>query len=251
MSLSLRLQKIADFVPEGGTMADVGTDHGQLPVYLVKAHKIERAIAMDVRSGPLSRAEETIRKYGCGEQIELRLADGLSALRPGEAGTVVIAGMGGALIRKILEEGRHMWDFVEHWILSPQSEIGETRHWLEQHGFSILKEDMVLDGGKYYVVMDVIRGFMHYDQEYEYTYGRNLIQEGNPVLKEYLELEKEKLQALMGRLKEQQENADAKRCAARMEELREKERQADHALKAFSSASESCPFIQGRKRTWI
>lgn len=209
MKLSLRLQKIADFVPDGGIVADVGTDHGHLPIYLVSLHKNTGAIAMDVRSGPLSRAKQAICQYRLQEQIEVRLADGLAALKPGEADTVVIAGMGGALIQKILGEGKHMWDSVGHWILSPQSEIYETRHWLEYHGFSIVREEMLLDGGKYYVIFDVVRGSMHYEQEYEYAYGKYLIDQKHPVLKAYLEQEMQKIQNLTGRLMRNQKEMEA------------------------------------------
>lgn len=229
MNLSIRLKKIADFVPDGGVMADVGTDHGHLPIYLVSSHKNKGAIAMDVRPGPLSRAEQAVRMCGLQDQIELRLADGLGALKPGEADTVVIAGMGGALIQKILGEGRHMWGSVKHWILSPQSEIGDTRHWLEKHGFSIQKEDMVLDAGKYYVIMDVTRGTMHYSREYEYTYGQYLIGNHNPVLKAFLEQERTKLQILREKLKEQV----SARSRERLSEIDSEEEQVLAALAAL------------------
>ncbi|MGN0294274.1 MAG: tRNA (adenine(22)-N(1))-methyltransferase [Lachnospiraceae bacterium] len=229
MNLSPRLKKIADFVPDGGVMADVGTDHGHLPIYLVSLHKVTGAIAMDVRPGPLSRAQQAVTVHGLQDRIELRLADGLAALKPGEADTVVIAGMGGPLIRKILEEGKHMWDNVGHWILSPQSEIGETRHWLEEHGFSILKEDMVLDAGKYYVIMDVARGFMHYDQEYEYVYGRELIRGDHPVLRDFLEQERTKLHELRRRIGDR----DSERSLARMAELDREEQLLQGALEAM------------------
>ncbi|MDY2629250.1 MAG: class I SAM-dependent methyltransferase [Lachnospiraceae bacterium] len=232
MNLSIRLKKIADFVPDGGVMADVGTDHGHLPIYLVSLHKNTGAIAMDVRPGPLSRAEQAVRMCGLQDRIQLRLADGLAALEPGEADTVVIAGMGGALIQKILGEGRHMWDSVGHWILSPQSEIGETRHWLEEHGFSILKEDMVLDAGKYYVVMDAVRGSMHYDHEYEYAYGRSLIRNNHPVLKEFLDQEQEKFKKLRLML----ENQSTERSHIRLREIEQEKNQVLAALEAMEHA---------------
>lgn len=232
MNLSIRLKKIADFVPDGGVMADVGTDHGHLPIYLVSLHKNTGAIAMDVRPGPLSRAEQAVRMCGLQDRIQLRLADGLAALEPGEADTVVIAGMGGALIQKILGEGRHMWDSVGHWILSPQSEIGETRHWLEEHGFSILKEDMVLDAGKYYVVMDAVRGSMHYDHEYEYAYGQSLIRNNHPVLKEFLDQEQEKLKKLRLIL----ENQSTERSHIRLREIEQEKNQVLAALEAMEHA---------------
>lgn len=220
MNLSLRLKKIADFVPDGGVMADVGTDHGHLPIYLVSLHRVARAIAMDVRPGPLSRAQQAVAMYGLEARIELRLADGLAALQPGEADTVVIAGMGGALIRKILGEGKHMWDSVGHWILSPQSEIGETRHWLEKYGFAIQKEDMVLDAGKYYVIMDVTRGSMHYGNECEYVYGRELIRENHPLLRDFLKQEQIKLQTLRKKL----EDHESGRSLTRLSELDREEK---------------------------
>lgn len=200
MNLSIRLQKIADFVPSGGSIADVGTDHGHLPIWLVQSGKIKHAIAMDVREGPLSRAAQAVHSCGLEKKIELRLADGLAALHPGEAQTVVIAGMGGALIQKILEEGKHMWDSVDHWILSPQSEQAAFRHWLEMQGFCILREEMVQDAGKYYVIMDVVRGQMHYEQEYEYTYGKLLIDRRSEILQQYLQEELIKLRQLRQQL---------------------------------------------------
>ena len=210
-------------------MADVGTDHGHLPIYLVSLHKVTGAIAMDVRPGPLSRAQQAVAMHGLQDQVELRLADGLAALKPGEADTVVIAGMGGPLIRKILEEGKHMWDSVGHWILSPQREIGERRHWLEEHGFTRRGEDTVVDAGKYYVIMDAARGFMHYDQEYEYVYGRELIRGNHPVLRDFLEQERTKLHELRRRIGDR----DSERSLARMAELDREEQLLQGALEAM------------------
>ena len=126
-TLGARLQKCADFVREGKKLADIGTDHGHVPVELVRRGTVKRALAMDVRKGPLSRAEESVAMAGLENRIETRLSDGLEKLSPGEAETVVIAGMGGELMIHILEQGRHMWDSVGQWILSPQSEIPKMR----------------------------------------------------------------------------------------------------------------------------
>lgn len=229
MNLSIRLHKIADFVAEGGTMADIGTDHGHLPVYLLQKKKKERAIAMDVRSGPLSRAQQAIAMCELTDKIETRLSDGLEALKPEEADTIVIAGMGGALIQKILAEGKHMWDSVSQWVLSPQSEIKETRYWLENNGFCIKKEDMVVDSGKYYVIMDVIRGSMHYEHDCEYTYGQYLLKTKNPVLKEFLEIEQRKMQNIRIRLADTTEEVRQ----ARLKKLVAEEKILRDALKYF------------------
>ena len=95
MQLSLRLAAISKMVHGGNRLVDVGCDHGYLPVYLVLNKKIPSAIAMDVRKGPLLRAKEHVQQYGVSDYIELRLSDGLSALKAGEGDTLVIAGMGG------------------------------------------------------------------------------------------------------------------------------------------------------------
>ena len=106
MQLSLRLSAIADMVTDGNRLVDVGCDHGYLPVYLVQEMgKIPAAIAMDVRTGPLSRAQEHIRQYGLEEYIKTRLSNGLGALEAGEGDTLVIAGMGGPLMERILTDG--------------------------------------------------------------------------------------------------------------------------------------------------
>lgn len=237
MNLSIRLQTIADMVPAGAKMADIGTDHGHLPICLVQSGKIRHAVAMDVGEGPLSRAQHAIRQCHLTKHIETRLSDGAAGLQPGEVDTIVIAGMGGALIQKIMGEGRHMWDSVSHWIISPQSEQGETRHWLEQNGFCIAGENMVLDGGKYYVIMDVIRGTMCYKYEYEYTYGSELIRSRHPVLQEYLMKEQEKMKELLSALEQKSGNrkdgiSDA-RLHARIEELRDRYSQALAAWNAI------------------
>ena len=103
MKLSRRLQTIADMIPRGKTVVDVGCDHGYLPIYLLKNHWIPGAVAVDVRPGPLERARRNIEAFGLEDYIETRLSDGLEAVAPGEGQVLVIAGMGGPLMEKILE----------------------------------------------------------------------------------------------------------------------------------------------------
>lgn len=216
MKLSDRLELVVSFVEPAKRAADVGTDHGYVPVELVRRGIAEQAFAMDVRKGPLFHAEENIRLAGLENKIETRLSDGLEKLSPGEADTVIIAGMGGELVIHILENGRHMWDTVNQWILSPQSELHKVRRWLHDNGFVIAAEGMVFEDGKYYTVLDVRRkagnrpaGFEEYPEinskkdpaeVQEYVYGKYLIDTKNPVLKAYLKEEEEKLSELYERL---------------------------------------------------
>ncbi len=108
VKLSKRLERIASFVQPGSRVADIGTDHGYVPIWLVQKGVCPSALAMDVRKGPLERAEEHVEEVGLSGKIELRLSDGLAKLKAGEADTVVIAGMGGKLTCRILEQGRHV-----------------------------------------------------------------------------------------------------------------------------------------------
>ena len=100
MKLTNRLQAAADLVPVCESMADIGTDHGYLPIYLVQEGRARRAIACDVNDGPLTRAREDVRSSGLSRQIGLRLGGGLAPLGKGEVDGVTICGMGGLLMRK-------------------------------------------------------------------------------------------------------------------------------------------------------
>lgn len=193
MKLSKRLEMVASFVPRGSRVADIGTDHGYVPIWLVEQGIAEYAIAMDVRKGPLERAKEHIARHKLESLIETRLGDGLFALRPGEADTVVIAGMGGELMLRILRDGSHVWDSVSRFVLSPQSELELFRRGLEAMGFAIEEEAMLREDGKYYTVMAAVRGVMHYGDGFRYRYGDWLIRKKSPVLREYLERERQKL----------------------------------------------------------
>ena len=176
MQLSIRMQAVADMVTPGGKVADVGTDHGYVPIYLIEQNKAFHAIAMDVRKGPLARAGENIVRFGCSGRIETRLSDGLERLEPNEADTVIIAGMGGLLTVRILEAGLEV----------PQSDLDKVRQFLHQHHFCIVQEKMLIDEGKYYTVMRVVHGEESPYTEAEDLYGRHLIDDKSPVLAKYL-----------------------------------------------------------------
>lgn len=200
MKLSKRLETVASFVTQGSNVADIGTDHGYIPIYLVKEGIAVKALAMDVRKGPLERACEHIVSFGLAEKIETRLSDGLSALRPGEADTVIIAGMGGELVIHILENGRHVWSHIKHWILSPQSDLYKVRIYLKESGFRISDETMLCEDGKFYTVMRVVQGAMDARTHIQYLYGKALIEKKDPVLISYLEWEKKLAEDVLSRV---------------------------------------------------
>ena len=155
VKISNRLTTAAALVTQGYTLADVGTDHGYIPIYLLQQEKIPSAIAMDINEGPLERAKEHIALYGLQAYIQTRLSDGVAALKPGEVEAVLIAGMGGGLIMHILKDGEKVCQSAKELILQPQSEIERVREFLREEGYTILAEDMVYEDGKFYPMMKV------------------------------------------------------------------------------------------------
>lgn len=219
MKLSNRLKTIASFIPEGSKVADIGTDHGYIPIHLVQEGKAKHAIAMDVRTGPLLRAKSHIAEAGLSDVIEVRLSDGLLKLNKDEADCVVIAGMGGELMIHILEEGRALWDNIPCWVLSPQSELHKMRRFLMEQAFFVEQETMIKEDGKYYVVMRAVRtpcASADDGREISYRYGKSLLESKDPVLTEYLEYEEVQLgEILKGLSKGETESAEK-----RMRELK-------------------------------
>ena len=139
MELSKRLYAVAGLVTEGASVADIGTDHGYVPIYLVKNNIASKVIAMDINRGPLERARMHIIGHGLKDQIETRLSDGLRMVNPGEVDGMIAAGMGGALVIKILEDSKEVVDSLAFAILQPQSEISKVRKYLHDNGLVIVQ----------------------------------------------------------------------------------------------------------------
>ena len=148
-----RLSLCADFVREGSRLADIGTDHGYLPIALCQSGKIPSAIACDINPLPLRSAEENIAKFGFSEKIQTRLSDGLKEISPDEIDDIVIAGMGGELIRDILTAAPWVMDESKHLVLQPMTRHDDLIRWLYENGFAIEQQAAVLDDGKYYTVL--------------------------------------------------------------------------------------------------
>lgn len=158
LQLQPRLQCIASLVPRGARLADVGTDHGYLPVYLLQRGVIDHAIASDINKAPLDHARATAREYGVEDKMDFRLCAGLADISAEETDTVAIAGMGGETILSILEAAPWTCDGAHTLILQPQTKIALLRRWLAEHGFAFLRERLVRDKGQLYAVLVVSRG---------------------------------------------------------------------------------------------
>lgn len=213
----------ASLVTEGNRLADVGTDHGYIPIYLLLQKKIKSAIAMDINKGPLQRAKEHISLYELGDYIETRLSDGVAALQPGEVDSILIAGMGGGLVMHILEEGKEVCKQAKELILQPQSEIDHVRAYLRKEGYEFLQEEMVLEDEKFYPMMKV--RYTGAEQkistelwEIYNLYGGLLLEKKHPVLKTFLLRERELYAGIAENLKKQEAS---EKILKRMEEVEE------------------------------
>jgi len=214
---------VASGVTKGNRLADIGTDHGYIPIYLVQEGICPSAIAMDVNQGPLDRAESHIREYGLADKIGTRLSNGLERLDPSEADSIVIAGMGGALMTDILTKGIHVVNAGKELILQPQSEIFKVRHFLHENGYAIVEEQIVKEEGKYYFIIKALPGEQHYGEEYLYEYGEILLREKSPLMLEYLEREMTKYHKIMESLNDNDSQAsqvrrqEMKSCILKLE----------------------------------
>ena len=223
MQLSERLSSVASMVTAGNCLADVGTDHGYVPIYLYERQIIPHAIAMDVNKGPLERARVHIAEYGFQNKIETRLSDGLAALKPGEADSVTIAGMGGPLIIRILSAYPEVTASLKELILQPQSEISEVRVWLGEQGYEIVEEHMVFEDGKYYSMFKAVKNEKcRALSALECKFGRLDVLKEIHVLKAFVERELNNKQNILEKLRSEnteKSNGRAEEIKALIEEL--------------------------------
>lgn len=152
-SLGKRLSLCASLVRPGISLADVGTDHAYLPVWLAKHGLIRNAIASDIRRGPLERARHNIERYGAGDMVTVRLSDGLDRILPSEADDIVIAGMGGLMIAEIIRRAQWLKESGKHLILQPMTRAEDLRRSLSEQGFAILYEQAVQEESHLYTAM--------------------------------------------------------------------------------------------------
>ena len=244
MELSKRLQAVADLVTAHYKLADIGTDHAYIPIYLTQQKKITEAVALDVNEGPLQRAEEHICENGLEAEIETRLSNGFQALQPGEVQSAVIAGMGGGLVIRILTEGAEVVRKLEECILQPQSEIEKVRAFLLEKGYEFLEEDMVCEDGKYYPMMRAVK--TEQDETWNRLndqtiavcdiYGPLLLRNGNPVLRRFLVRQHGQLTQILQTLEAQKESEQIIRRIAEVQEKLQQNESAYTILGAIKSA---------------
>lgn len=223
VKLSKRLAAVASFVTDGNVLADVGTDHGYVPIYLLQEKHIPRAIAMDINPGPLQRAKEHVALYGLEDYIETRLSDGVAALKPKETDTVLVAGMGGGLVIHILETGKEVCMQAKELILQPQSELERVRAYLWSNGYVILEENMVLEDEKFYPVLCASYRNTADRESAENLlycrYGKYLLEQRHAVLYTYLKKEERTYTDILQNLQKNTSSEKTKERIAEVEEV--------------------------------
>ena len=174
INISERLKCVAGLVNKGARVADIGTDHAYLPIYLVQNEISNKVYACDVRKEPLRRAKLHIDEYGLSDKITTQLCDGLKGINKGDVDTATICGMGGKLMKNILKAGIDKLGDNTQRVLSAQSELRDFRKYLLETGIYIKSEHMLLEDGKYYFIFDCV-----YNTQDEYYLNVTNIQQNN------------------------------------------------------------------------
>ena len=212
MEIKGRLKTIADMVPDCNVICDVGTDHAYIPIYLVKNKKCTKAIASDVREGPADLARRNIDKYRLSENIEVRVGNGLDTVSENEADVIIIAGMGGMLIKEILEEGFNKAKTSKALILQPMNAIEVVLEWIYRKGFEIHDKGLINEGHKIYnVIVAQWIGKAEEKDEINYYLGEKLVEKKDPLLIEYIERKIKQFEIIINEMDKMQDKNKQKR----------------------------------------
>jgi len=207
LKLTPRLQAIAELIPPGSVVADIGTDHGYLPVYLVLNKISRRVVAVDVNQAPLRQAKETVAAYNCLQEIDLRLGNGLEAIRAADKiDTVVIAGLGGESIASILRDGRHKLKDVRQLILQPMNDEAYLRLFLVRNGFALANETLAQEGRRFYEIILAKAGLERETDLFRLSFGPRLLEKKPALLLPFLEEKIRKLKVVRQSLQRAEKN---------------------------------------------
>ncbi|OFI07167.1 tRNA (adenine(22)-N(1))-methyltransferase [Clostridium acetireducens DSM 10703] len=215
MEISLRLEKIALMVDKCYCCADIGTDHGYIPVYLLKNNICIKSIASDINKLPLEKAMRNINNNYLEKSIECRLGSGLNTLKIKEAQGVIIAGMGGNLIKDIIEERIDIFKHFDFAVLQPVQNPEVLRKYIYEKGFDILDEELCIDENKFYEIIKVKYNTNKREKDdIYYEISDTLLKKKHPLLKEYINEKINKYNKILEFIKE-----DTKLASNRKKEI--------------------------------
>jgi len=220
MELSKRLKFIADHIDKCKSIIDVGTDHGYIPIYAIKNNLCENVIASDINQDPVKKARLNAALEGVSKRVEVRLGAGLKTIKKGEVQGVIMAGMGGNLIKEMLENDKNKLSSFNFLILQPAQNPEVLREYLYSNGYEILEEDLCFDEGIYYELFKVKK--VHINEKIKinsvlYEISPILLKNKHPLMKSYLESKEEKYNKILGFLK-----ADSEGSIKRKEDIEKK-----------------------------
>lgn len=187
MNIGARLEAVVKLVPQDCVLADIGTDHAYLPVWLLQKGHIKAAVAADIAAGPCKAAQTNIGMYGLKNKIEVRMGSGLTVLKPGEADGAVIAGMGGSTIIEILEESPEVASKLKFLIVQPMAGAAGLRKWACANGWRIADEELAEEPQHLYEIILLEHGSEPVHSELEYEIGPRLLEKRPPLLKKQFE----------------------------------------------------------------
>lgn len=200
--ISERLKAVAGMVTRGKKVADIGTDHGYVPIYLVENSVCSKVYAMDINEGPLKIADKNIAMHGLSDKIETIQSNGMDKLKDNMVDGAIISGMGGDLIVDILSRGKNIKG-INELVLSPHRRVDLVRKYLLENNWEIIQEKMLVDSGKYYTIIKAQKSDknIHMYSNVELKYGKILLDNKNLVLKGYLEKEYSKFINIFEKMK--------------------------------------------------
>jgi tRNA (adenine22-N1)-methyltransferase len=212
MELGIRLKIIASMIDKCVKMADIGTDHAYIPIYLIKNTICDSAIASDINKGPVEKAKKNIQNENLEQKIQCRLGGGFSTIAPHEVQIAVIAGMGGNLIRDIIEEDLDVFKTLDSCIVQPVQNPEVIREYIYRKGYKILEEELCIEDNKFYEIIKIKfdDNPISIDPIY-YEIGQKLVDKKHPLIKEYIEYKLNKYSKVYSNLLESTENVKARK----------------------------------------
>ncbi|WP_373892832.1 tRNA (adenine(22)-N(1))-methyltransferase [Virgibacillus natechei] len=207
IKLSKRLEKVSSYLPRGAFFADIGSDHAYLPCFICMHDSAAKAIAGEINEGPARSAIDNVNLYGLSDVVDVRLGDGLHILKMDEINQLVIAGMGGALIKSILEEGAGKLDSVQRIIAQPNIDARSVRRWFLENGFTVTNEEIVDDNGHIYEIIVADKGevsspYVSNMKDKQLLFGPLLLKNKTKAFYKKWNAEYEKLQFVINQMKE-------------------------------------------------
>lgn len=206
MEISNRLKKIASMTEKCHCIADIGTDHGYLPIYMIKNKICDKAIASDINKGPINKARLNISINKMDNIIDCRLGSGLSTIKPFECNGIIIAGMGGNLIRDIIAEGENIVSAADFAVLQPVQNPEVLREFIYKKGYTILDEELCIDENIFYEIIKIKWNKTLKKEKIDpiyYEISKTLMDKKHPLMEQYIDYKINKYKQIFDHIKEE------------------------------------------------